>query len=196
MDSNSDTLLSRCEYFVKEVIDEIIPANDRKPDTAFRAEMVRADNPQKEYHAYKHLVRLKVNLENNDERRAFALIGAAIARHRIGKPGGQNFGKAMRIASTMDNGEISPAGYGRMKRILACKNSSELINILRHVLRFILQKESVDLNLSQLLKDILIWGYSCKKQSNAIQYIKIRWAKDFYGNDSNEKKSQNEKEET
>lgn len=174
MNSNSESRLDRYSRFVKRVIREIIPP-DQKPDTAFRAEMSRADNPQTEYQAYKHLARLKVHLDREVERRAYGLIGAVIARHRIGTKGSQRFGQAMRIASLMENGELESSGKRRMERILACSNALELINVLRPILHFILQKEKVSLKFASLLKDIMDFD-----KDERIQDIKIHWARDFY----------------
>ncbi|MBQ9454868.1 MAG: type I-E CRISPR-associated protein Cse2/CasB [Thermoguttaceae bacterium] len=189
MNSNSESLFARCLKFVRRVMRKIVPPDKKKSDTAFRAEMTRASNPQTEYQAYKHLARLGVRLDREVDRRAFGLIGAAIAHHRIGTNGNQRFGQAMRTASLMDSGELESAGERRMERILACSNTLELIDVLRPVLRFILQNEKVSLNFASLLKEIILFD-----RDEYIQEIKIHWAQDFYKGPS--KKSEDSGEDS
>lgn len=169
--------------FVNSVISRI-----KNDDTAFRAAMTRADNPQTEYQAYKYLAK-EVNLTYDVSRRAYGLIGAAIARYRIEANGNQRFGQAMRTASLMDSGELESAGERRMERILACSNTLELIDVLRPVLRFILQNEKVSLNFASLLKEIILFD-----KDEYIQEIKIHWAQDFYKGPS--KKSEDSGEDS
>ncbi|MCR5165319.1 MAG: type I-E CRISPR-associated protein Cse2/CasB [Thermoguttaceae bacterium] len=166
--------------FVDRVISRI------KDDTAFRAAMTRADNPQTEYQSWRYLIELgHVDLKIDWQRRAYSLVGAAIARERTSKEGTQSLGEALKMCC-IKPGEIDDSLDRRFRRILACDSREELITVLRQIIRYVQNNEKVSLKYGKLLSDILYFGES----------VKTDWAKAFYFKKSEDSEEEPEEEET
>jgi len=155
----------QCQAFVNFVIDGM--DGDRGSDRAMRARLRRADNPLTEYQSWEYLVRFGVNLEDTCRRKAFATIGAALARAKPKGDGKLGIGRA--IASAYDDGSDAPQAKARLRRLLACASSEEACDILRHQLRFIASKGE-GVCYVRLLRDLLWFSGKTKEQ----------WAQDFY----------------
>lgn len=135
-------------------------------DTAFRAAMTRADNPATESQSWRYLVPF-CNLELDIERGAFALVGAAIAREKPEANGKRSLGLALRSAKNdPDDDSIDR----KVQRLLACSNRSELIPVLRPILRFLNKQENTNIDYIALLRDIISFS----------EKTKLRWAKQYY----------------
>ena len=156
--------------FVSEVIQKLQKDTKRKKkDTKFRAEMTRADNPATKMQAWPELVQY-CDLETKSQQLSFALIGACMARVRAETNGSQSFGEALRMCK--ENPEDDDERIERkLLRVLACKNTQELVKVLRPLLRYMVSQEDVSLNYAQLLTDILRFS----------EDTKIRWASQYYG---------------
>lgn len=151
--------------FVNRVITRI-----NKDDTAFRAAMTRADNPQTEYQSWRYLIELgEVDLKIDWQRRAYALVGAAIARERTTKEGTQSLGEALKMCC-IKPGEVDDSVDRRFRRIMACDSREELITVLRQIIRYLQSNEKVSLKYGKLLDDIRYFG----------ERVKTDWAKAFY----------------
>lgn len=167
--------------FVKRVITRI-----NKDDTAFRAAMTRADNPQTEYQSWRYLIELgSVDLKIDWQRRAYALVGAAMARERTQRNGSQSLGLALRMCC-LDPEKVDDNVECRLRRILACKSQKELITVLRQIIRYIQKNEKVSLDYEKLLWHILKFGES----------VKLQWANEFYPKKSEDSEDEPEEEET
>lgn len=153
--------------FVGMVITRMLDNGNNKPDTAFRAAMGRADNPATEHPSWKYLVPY-CRLEQDEERQAYGLVGASIARCRPQKNGRMSLGEALRCCTQGDSSE-DPAER-RLRRLLACDDRLELIRILRPILRLLEKNEKVSLNYIRLLEDILFFS----------EKTKLQWAKQYY----------------
>ncbi|MDR0562758.1 MAG: type I-E CRISPR-associated protein Cse2/CasB [Spirochaetaceae bacterium] len=162
----------RADRFVKTVIERL---RDDVNDSAFGAALRRADNPDTEYQSWKYLVQW-CDLEQIRERKAFVLIGAALAK---AKPQGNGvFGIGQALAQCYadegkNNGSEKDAANAKIRRLLACTSTEEACDILRPLLSLIHSRE-VSLNYAGLLNDILY------TDSGFNEWIKPRWAKDFY----------------
>lgn len=166
--------------FVDSVIKRI-----KKDDTAFRAAMTRADNPQTEYQAWRYLIELgKVDLKIEWQRRAYALVGAAIARERPQNDGLQSLGEALKMCC-IKPGEVDDSVDRRFRRILACDSREELITVLRQIIRYVQNNEKVSLKYGKLLSDILFFRDDVKR----------KWAEDFYPKKSEDSDAEEEQEE-
>lgn len=166
--------------FVNSVISRI-----KNDDTAFRAAMTRADNPQIEYQAWRYLIELgKVDLKIEWQRRAYALVGAAIARERPPKDGSQSLGEALKMCC-IKPGKVDDSVDSRFRRILACDSREELITVLRQIIRYVQNNEKVSLKYGKLLSDILFFRDD----------IKRKWAEDFYPKKSEDSDAEEEQEE-
>ena len=172
------------QSFVAKIINRL------KDDTAFRAAMTRADNPSTEAQAWRFLIELgNVDLKNDSERQAFALVGAAMARERTDGNGSQSLGQALKMCK-VDPTKEDESVERRLSRILACDSRKELIPILRQILRYAQNNEKVSLDYERLLREILYFG----------ERVKIQWAADYYSrsfdkNDENQEEDPEGKEE-
>lgn len=136
-------------------------------DTACRAALTRADNPGTEAHAWPYLVAY-CDLASVGERKAFGVVGAAIARAKPQANGTQPLGEALRQCKA----EAEDKSVERkLRRVLACDGAEELAAILRSLLRFIQNHEKARLNYVALLRDILCFG----------ETVRLRWASQYYG---------------
>ena len=163
----------KAKRFVERVIARLRPDSQGKTDNGFRAAMTRADHEATAPQAWRFLLELgNVDLGKDWERQAFALVGAAMARKRIVKNGDYSLGKAL-FCCKADPKEADDSVERRLRRILACENRSELIAVLRQIIRYVQAKE-VELDYECLLCDIL--DFSDWKKDR----VKVQWAKDYY----------------
>ncbi|MDR3342769.1 MAG: type I-E CRISPR-associated protein Cse2/CasB [Treponema sp.] len=166
---------SKPEAFVEMVIGRISGDN---PDAAFRAAFSKADNPAFEYQCWEYLIKWQLcDIERSRERKAFVLIGAALAKKAKARIDG-NLGIGQAIARCYAdegkyNGHEKDGAKTKLRRLLACDTTEEACDILRPLLDFIKSRE-VPLNYAGLLKELL---YSDEWFNDR---IKPRWAKDFY----------------
>ncbi len=159
-------------------VDAVIVAVNRDT-TALRAKLSRADNNSTEYGAWPFLSRWVDLDKSSDKRRSYALVAAAIARVRPApeKNGDTPLGRALLFVSSDSAQEDTPPEAresARLRRILACQSTSELIDVLRPILRF-LGAKGVGLDYVRLLDDI-VYFYD----DNSRERSKSRWAQEFY----------------
>ncbi len=145
-------------------------------DKGFRAKMRKADNENIEYQSWDILSRW-VDLEWDANRRAFALIGASVARSSFSEDGNLSIGSALRNIHlrTKDVGDLGTSSSAqRLRRILACHEKVELIDILRPVLR-LLESSEINISRARLLDEILWFDHEERRDR-----IRVRWAQDFF----------------
>ncbi len=161
----------KSRQFVEYAIANINGENKR-----FRAKLSRADNPATEYQCWEILARW-VDLENLNTRRAYALVGAGLARARPKDNGNIGVGSALHrvISEKPDRAADKAADSTRLRRLLACHDQNELVSVLRSTLRLIESKALV-LDFARLLDEIL-WFNSEKSRERTLS----RWAQEFYG---------------
>lgn len=155
----------RCHKFIDYVIGNL------ETDKGMGARLRRADNPSTEYQSWEYLAPFGVNLEQEWERKAFATIGAALARSKAKKDGELGIGRA--IASVYEDKNKDTQAKARLRRLLACDSSEEICNILRPLLRLIASR-GVTLCHARLLQEVLYFS----------DKIKARWARDFFNTPS------------
>lgn len=157
----------RCQAFISHVISRM------KNDKAMGARLRRADNPATEYQSWEYLAPFGVNLEHARERRAFATVGAALARAKPDHDGTLGIGRA--IASVYADGIANPQAKARLRRLLACASSEEACDVLRPLLQLIASRGAAlrydQLGYAQLLRDLLYFSEKTRE----------RWARDFFG---------------
>lgn len=157
-----DNSQSAAHRFVSTMIDKV------KKDTACRAAFRHADTPSMESRAWEYILHF-CKLESQTERRVFCLIGAAIARTMPDHDGHMSVGSALRsLCSGATEADLSTE-LSRLRRLLACDDSYELLDVIRHVLRYI-QAQGAQICYEQLLHDTIYWG----------EYTRIKWTKDFF----------------
>lgn len=141
-------------------------------DKGFAARLRRADNPDTEPYAYGILCAFGVNLERNEERRPFALIGAALSRDKRGRDGDLGLGEALRHCV-----EDEEQGAARLRRLLVCRRQEEVCRLLRPLLAYMAAKEA-PLCHARLLDELLDFP-----SEKARRRIRLRWAQGYYGHD-------------
>ena len=166
--------------FVDSVIRRLDHTKSQKPDSAFQAVMRRADNPNQSSCAWEYLIPF-CNIANERERLAFALVGAAIAREKPQHDGSVSIGTALCMICKGDS-EAMERESRRLRRLIACDSTIELIPVLRPVLQYIQSKAVAPVSYERLLLDLLYWN----------EKTKISWAKDFYNKDDSEEESPEE----
>jgi len=163
----------RSEKFVDYVLQRIHNQQDR----GFAAKLKKADNEATEYQSWE-LLAPWVNLEHQRERKAYCLVGAHLARSRQRQDGTLGMGAALRRAQKQSNSgeelEHTPSA-ARLRRILACHDTLELIDVLRPVLRLLASKE-VSISHARLLDDILWFHHDAARDR-----IRSQWAQEFFG---------------
>lgn len=153
-----------CEDTVQYLIDKI-------SNKGVAAVLRQADNPTTSYKAWPTLIRGGIDISRQD-RNAFFVIAAAIARGKVQKDGSQNLGEALRISfddKSMNQGE------SRLRRLLACDSIDEACQVLRPIIRLIQSRGKGNLSYSRLLWDL----ESFQSDSRRI-HVKEDWAMSFY----------------
>ncbi len=138
-------------------------------DKGLRADLKRADNDSFEWKVWPIILKFNSTLDNDDVRRAYALIGSSIAKSGRDADGSAGIGKAFRVISNDPSDEFSP----RFMRLLSSDSVSDLIDYLRPALSFI-EAKGVQLDYSRLLDDILRFRF----EDNRIR-VKAAWASDY-----------------
>ncbi|GHU03745.1 hypothetical protein FACS1894147_08080 [Spirochaetia bacterium] len=167
--------------YVKMIIQNLDKENQ---DTAFRAAMRKADNPNPRISckSWEYISRY-CNLDKDYELVPFALIGASMARLKQPPVSDGELGIGRAIAVYYSRGErnnnddngIDKAAKTKINRLLACDTASEACTILRPLLGLINSDVgNIHLNYTQLLWDLL------KDDENFNEKVKPRWAMDFY----------------
>jgi len=150
--------------FIKFVIDRL------EHDRAMRARLRQADNPNMEYQSWEYLARFGVNLQNRRKCKAFATVAAALARADLKADGTLGIGCA--IAQSYRDGKDDDQAKARLRRLLACKTSEEVCDVLRPLLRLV-DSRGQPVGFEKLLRDILFFD-SYPEDTRA------RWAQDFF----------------
>ncbi len=133
------------------------------------ARLKRADRPEQAPQAWDVLVRL--NIPAN----AFApclLVGAAMCRRGDATDGKASLGLALAACYDDKNRE---QGERRLRRILSCTCSEELLSILRPILRFIDSRTKQKLCYARLLDEIVKFD-----NPNLQERFKLSWTQDFW----------------
>ena len=143
---------------------------------AFRSKFAQADNSATEYRCWDILAKW-VDLEKHRTRRAFAVVGASLARARPSVNGTLGLGTALysilRDSTTNDSNEI--VNSPRLRRVLACRDSQELISVLRATLKLI-ESKGLILDYARLLDEIVWFDAEQSRERTT-----ARWAQEFYG---------------
>jgi CRISPR system Cascade subunit CasB len=165
--------IQKNERFVDFVLEKI----HKRGDKGFAAKLKKADNETTEYQSWEILSQW-TDLEDEKARRAYGLVGASLARGKNSFDGSLGLGNALHAAFS-DKQEAGSAedssSAARLRRILACKDSLELIDILRPILHFLESKE-INISKARLLDEILWFNNDSSRERT-----RTRWAQEFYG---------------
>ncbi|WP_421187347.1 type I-E CRISPR-associated protein Cse2/CasB [Aeromonas enteropelogenes] len=139
-------------------------------DPGFAALLRRADNLATEYLCWETLAAFEVDLTCADERRAFALIAAAIGRSTQRHNGNLLLGQAI---CALGGSRGSEQVKAHLRRLLACDDLKEVCQILRPLLLLIQSRVSLSLDYAALLMDLTDFPSSGEG-------VRARWAQQFY----------------
>ncbi|MBI9094964.1 MAG: type I-E CRISPR-associated protein Cse2/CasB [Sphaerochaeta sp.] len=162
----------KTKVFVAYVLQRISSGGD----TGFSAKLRRADNQDTEYQSWEILSKW-VDLENEKERKAYGLIAASLAKGTIENDGIGSIGVALRrsfFAKATGEDIVKSTECSRLQRLLSCRDSFELLGILRSLLRY-LDAKGIDYSRVQLLDEIL-WFDSTNQRDR----IRAGWAQGFF----------------
>lgn len=155
---------TRSQRFVAAVLERCAQ------DKGFAARLRRADNPDTEHYAYGLLAAFGISLECDEERRPFALIGAALSRSAGDRDGSLGLGEALRRCV-----ESEEQGGARLRRMLACRRQEEACRMLRPLLSLIAARQA-PLSHARLLDDLQAFRFE-----EARRRVRLRWAQEYYG---------------
>lgn len=164
----SDKSVSFVNYLIEQI--------NADKGKGFGAKLRKADNEKTEYQSWEILSRW-VNLEWESDRKAFALVGASLARSKPSEDGKLSVGEALRMVHLKDKdiGDIEKSSSAlRLRRILACKEKDELMDILKPVLRYV-ESNGFLLHHALLLDEILWFNNDTSRERT-----RARWARDFF----------------
>jgi len=145
-------------------------------DTGFASKLRRADNQDTEYQSWEILANW-IDLEQEKERKAYGLVAASLARASTEKDGVGSIGDALRSAFLVKaTGEdiVKSMECSRLQRLLASRDSSELIGVLRALLKY-LDAKGIDYSKAQLLDEILWFDNDTQRDR-----IRAGWAQGFF----------------
>lgn len=158
----------RPERFVERMFE--LCNNENKAAKA-RLKRADSDNPKVAEQSYEYLVQFFIELDRDYEYRPYATIAAAIAISEAKHNGGIGIGRAIALCYPEDNG--SDQAKAKLRRLLACESVTEVCRILRPLFGLIDAKAGMNLDYAKLLKQLLKFHWDN-------QYVKSRWAQDFY----------------
>ena len=165
MDKDNPNISGYVEYVIRRA--------KNKSDTAFRAVMRRAANPNLESAAWEYMVPF-CDIGVDRIRHAFALVGAAIASDAPESDGSASLGRALR-SMCKDDDAVEREGR-RLRRLLGCETTDELIGVLRPMVHYLQDNAVMKISYARLLQDLCYWG----------ERTRIAWTKDFYLKTTNE----------
>lgn len=151
----------------------------KEEDSGFRTRMRGAGSAVRETAVWGDLAPF-CNLEDENLRAAYVLIGSSIAFEEKAVNGVQSFGKLLsqtwgdeKDAKLLDDKKQAqhPAA-ARLRRLLVCRDVTELCRVLRPCLRLIRSRRPGELDYAQLLDDLLRFPFNPDK-------VKARWVMDF-----------------
>jgi CRISPR system Cascade subunit CasB len=174
------------EWIIREITEQPVES-EAKLNTAMRARLRRADNPDTEQDAYRYLIKLVPDFDKKPNRlKVSATVAAALARAELERDGDFRVGFGQSLATAYDDEaldkENNPAET-RLRRILACRTIEEVCDVLRPLLPFVAKRtknKPQQLSFTRLLRD-LNYPYSAATDVFLLDDdIKRRWAREFY----------------
>jgi CRISPR system Cascade subunit CasB len=157
-------------------VDYILETINKGNSKGFAAKLKRADNEATEYQSWEILSRW-VSLEDTLQRKAYCLVAASIARSDFSQDGEYSLGMSLRQIFLQDGGEgeiEKSSSAARMRRILACRDVNELLEIIRPVLR-LMESKGINYSRKSLLDELLWFNYETSRERT-----RTHWAQDFY----------------
>lgn len=165
MDKDTPNISGYVEYVIRRAKKAKTERN--RSDAAFCAVMRRAANPNTESAAWEYMVPF-CDIGVDRIRRAFALVGAAIASEAPDADGSASVGQAFKSICRDEDDEEREGR--RLRRLLACETTEEAVDVLRPMVRYVQDNAAVKISYSRLLQDLCYWG----------ERTRIAWTKDFY----------------
>lgn len=151
----------------------------KEEDSSFRSRMRGAGSAVRETAVWGDLAPF-CNLENENLRAAYVLIGNSVAFEDKEVNGTQPFGRLLSLAwgnekdakLVDDQKQAQHPAAARLRRLLVCRDVPELCRVLRPCLRLIRSRRPGELDYAQLLDDLLRFPFDPDK-------VKARWVMDF-----------------
>jgi CRISPR type I-E-associated protein CasB/Cse2 len=164
--------MTRCEQFISYV------QQRSKADKGYASRLRKALSETTESQSWE-LLASWVDLDKDRDRKAFGMIGALATK--VDSKGNLSLGLALsasykrRQKGKVDSELIKSSEASKLRRLIACQDSNELLECLRPVLQFLLHQD-INIDLSRLLQEILYFDVDKSRID-----IEKRWARDFFG---------------
>lgn len=151
----------------------------KEEDSGFRSRMRGAGSAVREPAVWGELAPF-CNLENENLRAAYVLIGNSVAFEDKKVNGTHTFGELLSLAwgneknakLLDDEKQAQHPAVARLSRLIVCRDVPELCRVLRPCLRLIRSRRPGELDYAQLLDDLLRFSFDPDK-------VKARWVMDF-----------------
>ena len=153
-------------------------------DSGFRAIMKHADNEAFEWKTWAFLKDYVYPLSDCNLRKAYAIVGSAVAKSHQKQNGSIGLGKA--IALTMKGLSENEKKYPpRLMKILSVDEPDDLLDIMRMTFPYF-QGKGIQLDFSSILRDLV--GFVQNEERREL--IKVHWVLDFLNNDGGDNVSE------
>lgn len=145
-----------------------------KKDKGLRALMRGALSSARQSGAlsYLEVADCNINILREDHREAALLVMGFVGLDPADKNGEIPFAKALSSIYRNDVNNDEP-GLARLRRLLSCRDSSELCVVLRSVLKLILSKTNQGIDYEALLRDLLMFN-------TRPEYVKAKWTHEYF----------------
>jgi CRISPR system Cascade subunit CasB len=163
--------LDKPTTFVLGVIDMCLK------NKGYAARLKRSDNPATEYQSWEILASYNIDLEKKYLRLPYVTVAAAIAKAKPEEPGQLKLGQG--IASCYEDGNEGKQARAKLRRLLACQDTSEVCRIMRPLFSLIHSKSRQTLDYVRILKQILRFYWDAPA-------VKAQWAQEFFRYNPNE----------
>jgi CRISPR system Cascade subunit CasB len=142
-----------------------------KKDKGYAARLKRSDNPATEYQSWEILASYGIDLEKKYLRLPYVTVAAAIAKAKPENVGQLSLGQG--IAACYEDGNAGNQARAKLRRLLACHDTTEACRILRPLFSLIHSKCRQTLDYARILKQLLRFYWDD-------QAVKAQWAQEFY----------------
>jgi len=160
------------EYVIKICGKDKDNNKDEKKYRGLAARLRRADNPSTEYQSWEILAAFGIEVDNERHYQPSATLAAAIAKARgIERNGDLGLGHA--IAACYPEGSKNDQSKARLRRLLACKDLTELCRHLRPLFSLIDSRVEQRLDYLRLLDQLYGFAFDSRR-------IKLQWVQDFH----------------
>lgn len=167
-------MANRYDSFIRYVLSRC----NKQKDKGFKARLRKAESETTEFQSWEVLANWGIDISDRKTRRAFGVLGACAANTGLSQDGRLSLGEGLRFIEkrkeTSEQELDSSTSAARLRRLISCKGSSELLAVLIPVLRLFASRE-ISICYSRVLQEVIDFDSESRRLD-----ICARWAQDFY----------------